>query len=382
MRVLITTDLYSTATNGVVTSIKNLIAALEAQGHEVRVLTLSNSLLCRKTNSEYYLPSIPLGIYPNIRMTFFYRHKYIKELIKWNPDIIHSQCEFFTLNCAKKIARKTGAPIVHTFHTIYEYYVGYIPLLKKIGNKLTKWFVRNRLKRISGIIVPTEKIKSLLLSYGMEKPIYIVPSGIFLERHKVRLSAEDRAEKRREMGVADDMILLIYLGRIALEKNLRELVDYYAKSSGNNAKLKLMVVGDGPYKDELEKYTENLKIQNKVIFTGMVPPEKVHLYYQLGDIFVCASTSESQGLTYIEAMANGLPLICRNDPCLDNVVLQGKNGFLYENQEQFDSMLSLALNKEWRISAGEKSQAVAQKYDITTFGTSVEKIYLSVINGH
>lgn len=382
MRVLITTDLYSTATNGVVTSIKNLISALEAQGHEVKLLTLSNSMRCHKTDSEYYLPSIPLGIYPNIRMTFFYRHKYIKELIKWNPDIIHSQCEFFTLGCAKRISKKTGASIVHTFHTIYEYYIGYILPLKKIGNKLTKWFVRKRLKRISGIIAPTDKISSLLLSYGIEKPIYIVPSGIHLDRHKVRLSAEDRAEKRRELGVAEDMTLLVYLGRIALEKNLRELVDYYAKSSENNAKLRLMVVGGGPYKDELEGYTASLKLKNKVIFTGMVPPERVHLYYQLGDIFVCASTSESQGLTYIEAMANGLPLICRKDPCLDNVVLQGINGFLYENQEQFGSMLSLALNKEWQVSAGEKSREFAQKYDISTFGASVEKIYLSEIDKH
>lgn len=380
MRILITTDLYTTDTNGVVTSTKNLVRALKSHGHEVRVLTFSQSRFSYRTQDEYYIPSVPIGIYPDVRMPFLYRHKFIKELILWKPDIIHSQCEFFSMTCAKRISKKTHAPIVHTYHTLYEHYIGYVLPFQRIGEKVIRWYIRKRLNRTMAVIVPTEKIQNHLSSYKLKVPTYIIPSGISLNQHRNRISPETRARMRKEIGISEDETVLIYLGRIAAEKNLKELIDNYTKACQNTEKLKLLIVGDGPYSEELKQYASHLKNCDKTFFTGMVKPETVHMYYQLGDIFVSTSTSETQGLTYIEAMANGLPLLCKRDSCLTEVISQGINGFQFENSEQFEKMLNQSLDKEWLILAGKQSIATANKYDISYFGDSVEKIYLSAIS--
>ena len=129
------------------------------------------------------------------------------------------------------------------------------------------------------------------------------------------------------------MIVLISLGRLGTEKSLDELINRFAAAVKMRDDFVLLIVGDGPARAELEKQAKELGIANRVIFTGMVPPEKVHEYYQLGDIFVSASTSETQGLTYVEAAANRLPLLCKQDLCLRNVLLPGENGYEFTNEE-------------------------------------------------
>jgi len=112
----------------------------------------------------------------------------------------------------------------------------------------------------------------------------------------------------------------------------------------------------------------------------MVSPDEVHEYYQLGDVFVSASNSETQGLTYVEAAASGLPLLCREDLCLDDVIVQNENGYQYKNEEEFLTWLdSIMDNPEWRAAASKKSEEIAESFDKSVFGDSVEKIYKSVL---
>src|SRR5699024_12144603 len=126
MKILLTSDWYYPVVNGVVRSILNLKKYLEDKGHEVKVLTLSNSRKTYKENQIYYIGSLSAGrIYPEARISPLLRNREILELINWKPDLIHSQCEFSTFIMAKKIARKTNAPLVHTYHTIYEDYTHY-----------------------------------------------------------------------------------------------------------------------------------------------------------------------------------------------------------------------------------------------------------------
>ena len=112
----------------------------------------------------------------------------------------------------------------------------------------------------------------------------------------------------------------------------------------------------------------------------MVDPSEVHKYYQLGDIFVSASTSETQGLTYIEAAANGLPLLCRRDPCLDDVLVDGRNGFEYEAEEEFCNLLDTILqNPEWCQAAGTQSAQIAANFDKTVFAEKIENVYEHIL---
>ena len=122
MKILITTDLFKPAINGVVTSIMNLEKELEEQGHEVRILSVSSNSTSYKEGNVYYIKSMPSHIYPEVRVPFSRANDMVKELIAWNPDVVHSQCEFFSYGFAKRIADATGASLVHTYHTLYEQY--------------------------------------------------------------------------------------------------------------------------------------------------------------------------------------------------------------------------------------------------------------------
>ena len=191
MKILITTDLFTTETNGVVTSVRNLRSELEASGHEVRILTLSDSIHSHADGAVTYIRSIPFGVvYPDVRMPTSYRHPLIRALVDWKPDIIHSQCEFFSYQYAKYISKRTGAPIVHTYHTLYEQYVTYIFPSQKLGARAVGFLSQKRLKRVSHLVAPTSKVEKTLRGYGIEQDISVVPSGICLEQHKQPLSKE------------------------------------------------------------------------------------------------------------------------------------------------------------------------------------------------
>lgn len=380
MKVLITTDLFTTETNGVVTSIKNLWEELNSKGHEVRILTISDSIHSHKDKSVYYIRSVIFGIYPDVRMPISYHHKLLKELIDWKPDIIHSQCEFFSLSFAKYISKHTKAPIVHTYHTLYEQYVSYLVPGKHIGKFVVKNVTKNRLKKVSKVIAPTHKVETALHNYGIDKSINVIPSGINLSTHSQPLSPKEKAEKRKALGIPKDSLVLLNLGRLGTEKNVEELLKLFSIAVTMQENLIFLIVGDGPDKEHLEKMTEELRISEYVIFTGMVSPSDVHDYYQLGDIFISASTSETQGLTYIEAAANGLPLLCRYDLCLQDVIIQGENGFTYKNAGEFFKFLDMFINDEkLRKLAGVKSRDIARCFDKASFGDNIEQLYLKVL---
>lgn len=379
MKILITTDLFTTATNGVVTSVKNLRRELTALGHEVRILTLSEGSYSYRLGNVYYIRSLPLGaIYPDVRMATSFRHRLIRQLIDWRPDVIHSQCEFFSFQFAHYIAKHTGAPIVHTYHTLYEQYVGYVLPVKELGDVTVSNLSRLRLKRVRRVIAPTKKVEQTLRGYGLKAPISVVPSGIKLEQHAFRMSDAERSKRRLALGIGAEERVLLNIGRLGHEKNIDELIRFFAVAA--RERLVFLIVGDGPAREKLENLARELGVQDKVIFTGMVPPARVQHYYQLGDIFVSASTSETQGLTYIEAAANGLPLLCRRDPCLDGVLLPGENGYAYTDEQEFCQGLDAILSDEtWRASAGKRSEEIAAGFSTQAFGRKIEKIYQEVI---
>ncbi|MGN0432688.1 MAG: glycosyltransferase family 4 protein [Lachnospiraceae bacterium] len=381
MKILITTDLFTTSTNGVVTSLRNLWEELQAKGHEVRILTLSAGRNSYKEGSVYYIKSVSIGfVYPDVRMPLSYHNSLLKELANWKPDVIHSQCEFFTFQYAKHIAKLTGAPLVHTYHTMYDSYVTYVIPSERIGKRVVKRFIRMRMKKVNTIIAPTSKVEAALKEYGLKNDIRIVPSGISLKQHNKRLGEGERREKRQALGIPDENKVLVNLGRLGTEKNLSELLCLFADTLLYNPGLTFMIVGDGPDKAHLEKVVAEKGLTNNVIFTGMVKPTEVQDYYQLADIFVSASTSETQGLTYIEAAANGLPLLCRKDECLSDVIQEGINGYAYESDEDFHTKLGMILeNDEWRANAGIQSAKIAEGFDKSHFGDTVESIYESVI---
>ena len=390
MKILITTDWYKPIVNGVVTSVLNLKKELEERGHEVRVLTLSRDYHSYEEDGVYYIKSVNLEkIYPNVRAVLPHREAYIQELIQWNPDVVHSQCEFMTFSYAVKISRKCNCPLLHTYHTIYEDYLHYLPGTffqytkgAALEKKMVAKFSKAVLKKTQQVIAPTKKVEELLKNYEVSEPISVIPTGIDLKRFQEVLSKEERNRRREALGISKDSKVLVSIGRLAKEKNLEEILIYFQKLTKEELtfKLKLLIVGDGPDRERLEGIAKTLQLQEKVIFTGMVTPEEVAQYYQLGDVFVCASNSETQGITYIEALASGIPALCRKDACLDSVITDGYNGFQYETYEFFKMHLQYILEREERrVEMGVCARQTAKLYSTWNFCTMAERLYKEAI---
>lgn len=358
MRVLITTDWYKPVVNGVVTSVVNLAAGLEAAGHEVRILTLSGSLRSYRSGGVTYIGSVGVGlVYPNARLKIAHSSRFVRELVEWRPDVVHSQCEFSTFFLAKRIAWECGAPLVHTYHTVYEDFTHYFSPSAAFGRLMAAAFSRKVLAPVQSVIVPTKKVKTMLEGYGVAQPIAVIPSGLALGQFEARPDEAERNAARKRLGFAAGDLVLLFLGRLAREKNLDELL---ALLERQNDRVKLLVIGGGPYREQLTETVRALRLEALVVFAGMVSPEEVARYYALGDVFVSASRSETQGLTYIEAMAAGLPLLCRDDPCLAEVIQDGVNGFLYRSSLEFGEKLErLAKDGQFRRAMAAAAKETA-----------------------
>ncbi|MGI6008034.1 MAG: glycosyltransferase family 4 protein [Ruminococcus sp.] len=373
MKILITTDWYEPVVNGVVTSVKTLVRELKKAGHEVRILTLSRTCQSYRKDEVFYIGSVSVGkIYPQARLKLPVSGKYMKELMKWKPDIIHSQCEFSTFFPARKIAAELGIPIIHTYHTIYEDYTHYFSPGKKWGRGIAEILTRRLSRQVCGIIVPSRKIQNILEGYQVECPLWVIPSGIDILQYKQGRTEEWREKIRARYSIAPDTKILLYVGRLAREKNVEELISYQKEARKQNAVL--MLVGDGPFRKNLEDQVREEGLRDHVIFVGMVPPCDVWKYYQAGDLFVSASVSETQGMTYGEALALGLPLLCRKDECLQEVVENGRNGWQYENQKEFLKYLA-----DWSGKSSEEKREIRRRAQKSAGQFSAERFYQRVV---
>lgn len=381
MKVLLTTDCYTPMVNGVVTSVLTLKQALTAQGHEVRVLTLSRTAHSYQDGDVTYIGAVSAGmIYPGARLRTAPALALLRSIARWRPDVIHSQCEFSTFFMARRLAAATGAPLVHTYHTVYEDYTHYFSPSRRWGRAAVAAFTRWVVGQTACVIAPTEKVRRLLGGYRVASPIAVIPTGIDLSRFTA--SADDGAARsalRCRLGLPDDAVVLTYVGRLAEEKNLTQLVRYVAGVRDEN--IRLLLVGDGPYRPTLEQQVRELGIGQRVCFAGMVVPEQVPAYYRAGDLFVSASSSETQGLTYLEALSCGLPALCLRDECLAGVIVDGVNGWQFRDGAEFRTDLRRFLDDPaLRVHMSANAAAMARReFSAETFGRRAAELYEQVI---
>lgn len=318
-------------------------------------------------------------IYPQARVKIpVVAGEYMEELLTWHPDLIHSQCEFSTFFLAKKIAGDLDIPMIHTYHTVYEDYTHYFSPQKAWGRSLVQMMTRKLSDQVDAMIVPSGKIERILEGYRVSCPVSVVPSGIDTEKYRGRIGDGSREALRKQYGIKEDETVLVYVGRMAKEKSIEELL-WYQKSVQENAKL--VLVGDGPYRQTLEEKAKEYEVTDSVIFTGMVSPDEVSRYYQIGDLFVSASTSETQGMTYDEALAGGVPLLCRKDDCLKGVVFEDKNGWQYENESMYLACIQKwkELNEDEKRSIRNAAMQTADQFSSESFAERVERVYLAAL---
>ena len=379
MKILITADCYTPTINGVVTSILNLETELRRLGHDVKILCPSENFHSSESENVYRIGSVGVGrIYSGARAALRISQSHLQKLIDWKPDIIHSQSEFSSFIMAKRIATEVNCPIVHTYHTVYENYTHYFSPSITLGRKAVIVMTKRILRHTKAVIAPSQKIERLLKDYGIEQPIKVIPTGLRLKKFSDEISVNIINELKAKLGIPLKSRVLITVGRAAKEKNIDELIRYFKRLDIENTVF--VIVGGGPYLDALKDlaYAEN--ISDKMIFTGAVEPENIAAYYRLGDIFLSASQSETQGLTYIEALASGLPAVCRRDDCLNDVITNGKNGGQYTDFKEFSELIRTFLfNDELYKSMSENAVQTAQKYSAEKFAKDVETVYMEIL---
>ncbi|MBR4261901.1 MAG: glycosyltransferase [Bacilli bacterium] len=349
MRIGLFTDTYPPFINGVSTSVLMLKKALEKQGHQVYVVTVNNEDLKyrREENGTVLrIPGIPIGIY-DYRLTGIYPVRAINTIRKWKLDVIHSHTEFGIGTFARVFAKQFNIPLVHTYHTMYEDYVHYITKgyfnksSKKIVEYLTMFYCNTT---ANALIVPTKKTYDLFKEkYDYNKAIHIIPTGIELDRFYLENMNEEMIKKiNKQYGFKKNDFIIIFVGRIAQEKNIEFLLDAHLDLVKKHKNIKLVIVGDGPDASRYKEFIKEHSMENNIIMTGKVPYDEMPSYYHLADVFTTASLSETQGLTVIEAMAASLAPICINDECFRNVITNDLDGKIFDDKQGYiDSILDL-----------------------------------------
>ena len=385
MRIGIFTDTYTPYISGLVTSELMLKNALEKKGHEVYVVTANLQTFRYEYDEKervLRIPGIPTGIYDS-RLTSIYPIQAVNKIKNWNLDVIHSQTEFAIGTFARIFAKQYNIPIVHTYHTMYEDYVHYITKgyfnksSKKLVEYLTKFYCD---KTITELIVPTKKAYDLFKEkYNVERNIHIVPTGIEVERFfKENIYPKRLTELKKNYKIGKKDFVCVFVGRIAEEKNIPFLINVAKKIIPKHSNFKLLIVGDGPDKTKYEELAKDYP--KNIIFTGKVPWDDIPIYYHLGNAFVSASTSETQGLTIIEAMAASLPALCINDESFSNTVIDGLNGYLFQNEKECEELiLKIMKDKKLELSLQRGARTSAEKHSSKYFAEQVLDVYKKAI---
>ena len=381
MRIGMFTDTYIPQINGVATSVFLLKQTLEAMDHQVFVFTTTDPEAKKSSEDGVYrVPSAP--IFTERRLGMFYHPGLSREVKRLNLDIIHTHTEFSLGILGRNLASDLDLPLVHTYHTIYEDYTHFVARgepMNRVARSAARALTRSFCNIAEAVVVPTYKVKDLLMDYEVVSEINVVPTGIDLSRFQAPDGGQAwRAETRAELGLREEQFVLINIGRVSEEKNLQEVLHVLSGWLPKHPEAVFVVVGDGAYRARLEELSVIHGIADQVIFTGYRPFGEIARYYRLGDIFISASQSETQGLTYIEALASGLPVLARQDRCLEGVVFQEQNGLVYETEEEALGYLDRLISDRALVKRmGETAEREVSTFSAETFAKRILRVYES-----
>lgn len=362
MRIGMLADTYKPHISGITNYIDLNKQYLEKAGHDVYIFTFGNEDYPDNDPRVIRSPGLPLvdtGYYLSFRYS-----SQAKKLLQ-TMDVVHVHHPFLSGRLALRYCRPLEIPIIFTNHTRYDLYAqAYLPgLPENISLSLLETYLPDFCAAVDMVISPSAGMATVLRKLKVEAPITIVPNGVEIRRFQQPPTPGQRAE----LGFTPQDILLIYAGRLAPEKNLPFLLKAFLGVAEGLENTHLLLVGDGPMREELQELANKSPHARRVHFLGRVDYSLLPKYLTISDLFVTASVSEVHPLSVIEAMAAGLPVLGIHSPGVGDTVIDGRTGLLSsEDLPAFTAkMTRLCLDSAQRQAMGQAARQEAERYAIT-----------------
>ena len=378
MNIGIFTDSYFPQLSGVATSIKTLKDALEKQGHNVFIFTTTDPHIKKGTVEAniFRFSSVPFISFTDRRVAFrgFFEATKVAREVKL--DIVHTQTEFALGMIGKYVAHQLKIPAIHTYHTMYEDYLHYVLNGHLLRPYHVKQFTNAYLKNMDGVIAPSKRVEALLKRYKVNIPMRVIPTGVDI----YSLNKPETVDVRKELDIPDDVPVLLTLSRVAEEKKIDRILNAMPEILDEFPQTRLVIAGDGPDMEVLQEQVERLTLEDSVIFTGDIPHDDVGSYYKMADLFVSASDTETQGLTYIEALASGTKCVVYDTDYTEHVFDDEEFGKVFNGPGEMLNEILFYLRKGRERIQPDKLAAKMEQISAQKFASSVYQFYQDTIS--
>jgi 1,2-diacylglycerol 3-alpha-glucosyltransferase len=362
MRIGMMVDTYKPYVSGVTNYVDLNKRALESAGHEVYVFTFGD--LDHQDDEPRIIrsPGLALadtGFYLSLR--YKTRHRKLLQTM----DVVHVHHPFLSGRLALNYCRSAHIPIVFTNHSRYDLLAqAYLPIMPdEVSHGLLQAYLPDFCEAVDLVISPSAGMEKILRELDVKSHIEVISNGVDLRKFH-----QADPLPRSQFGFTDQDILLVYAGRVAPEKNIDFLLQSFAGIAQLIPNIYLLIVGGGKkqFEEELQNLIYELGVTDRVRIIGMTPYERIPAYLAMCDIFVTTSVAETFGMSTVEAMGAGLPIMGVHSAGTSDIVEDGKTGFLStESVAAFTAKLTyLCLHPSLRKQMGLAAREASKQYDI------------------
>lgn len=384
MRILMISDVYFPRINGVSTSIATYRESFRALGHEITLLAPAYPAAHADDADTMRIPSRGLPLDPEDRMMQYRVLVAMRAALHGRAfDIVHIQTPFVAHYAGIKIARALDVPVIESYHTYFEEYLyHYVPMLPRGSLRaLARRFSAGQGNAVDALIVPSHAMHDKLREYGVSSEMRIIPTGLNMQH----FAAGDGAAFRHRLGIAPDRPVLLFVGRVAFEKNIDFLLHMVDEVRKQLPSVLLLIAGEGPAEPHLRRLTARLGLDQQVAFVGYLDRENALLdCYAAADLFVFSSRTETQGLVLLEAMAMGRPVVALAEMGTRDVLREG-DGALIAADDVGDfarKVLTLLHDDARRLELGRRAREYALTWSNESCARRVEEYYVQLIDNH
>ncbi len=388
MVIALFSDSYLPTKSGIVTVVIQLREQLQKLGHKVILVTVETTEEYETYDPDIYrVRSLPLGLGTDQFVSLPFMHPLIHYLKEQNVQVIHCHTEFGIGKAGLRAARILKIPAVCTTHTMWtDFYRFYIPFNRLISPSLIDTVMKRFYGKFNSLIGVSTKARNYFKNPKIlpDMPSVLIPNSIDKDKfQKTHLTAEQKQELRAKYNIKKDDVLMLFVGRIGEEKRVFELLKVCQNVVEKNKKIRMMFVGNGPAFEEMKERAQSQIAEGSIIFTGFIPWEMVHSYYESSDMFVTTSLSEMHSMTILEAQLSALPIIVRKDESYLDSVIDNQNGYLTDSEEEMEQkILELASNKEKMAAFGKRSLELTKNFSIESNVKKTIAVYEAVIKAY